>query len=325
MTTEEIIKQIEKEVCQKYDARFSLGIIQNGVMEKYLVGENGLEDEFIKYYYEIGSITKTFTGILIERAVMEKNLNLTDSCAKYIPELSRDKYYPSIKRLVTHTSGYRSDEDRYDENGRLVIENYYRDFTKKQLIDEMSRTKLEDRDYPFSYSNFGAAVTGVVLENIYDKSYEELIDDLCNEIGLRDTYTLNPPNNLDGIREDGSWGGHWLWNENSVMKSAGYLTSTLDDMLRYAQAQIDGEPTYILNSHKPKVHIDNIGIDRYIGTFWMVFPDINAIFHNGGTGCFNTGFCVDLEREIAVVALSNYHTDLINNVLSWTYHLGKSE
>jgi len=54
-------------------------------MEKYLIGENGCEDEFIKYYYEIGSISKTFTGLLIERAILENKSSMEDSCAKYIP------------------------------------------------------------------------------------------------------------------------------------------------------------------------------------------------------------------------------------------------
>lgn len=323
MTTEAIIKQIEKEVNQKYDAKFSLGIIQNGEMKKYLIGENGCEDEFIKYYYEIGSITKTFTGLLVEKAVLENRLSLEDSCAKYIPELEDSVYYPPIRRLVTHTAGYRTDDDVYDENGMLTIENYYKYFTKEKLLQEMKRMRLDDKDYPFSYSNFGASIVGMVLENIYDTSYEELIDDLCMALSLKDTYGLNPPNNLEGIREDGSQGGHWTWNEKSVMRSCGYLTSTLDDMLRYAQVQIDGDLDYVVNAQQAKHQISDDGLINEIGTFWLVFPEINAIFHNGGTGCFNSGICVNPESEIAVVALSNYRTDLVNSVVSWVYNLGK--
>jgi CubicO group peptidase (beta-lactamase class C family) len=324
MLVQEIIKEVEKEITQKYDVKFSLGIIMDGKMEKYLIGADG-QEEFSNYYYEIGSITKTFTGLLLEKAIFEGRLKMEDSCAKYIPQLDNSKYYPTIQRLVTHTSGYRNDPDIYDENGRIALLNEYENFTNKHLIDEMIRTKLEDKAYPFSYSNFGASIIGIILENIYDKSYDELIMEFCSEWGLWDTHTINPPNNLDGIREDGSWGGHWTWHKHSVMRSIGYLTSTLDDMLRYAQIQIDGEYDFIRNSHKSKAVIATDGLEQKIGTFWLTFPEINSIFHNGGTGCFNSGLCVDLEKEIAVVALSNCRTDLVNNVVRWVYHLGMEE
>lgn len=263
--------------------------------------------------------------MLLERAILEGRLKMSDSCAKFIPQLDDSTYYPTLKRLVTHTGGYRNDPDIYDEKGRVALFNEYENFTEDQLIDEMIGTKREDKDYPFSYSNFGASVIGVVLEKIYNRSYDDLITDLCSEFGLWDTHTINPPNNLDGIREDGSWGGRWTWHKHSVMRSCGYLTSTLDDMLRYAQIQIDGEHAFVENSHQSKTVIANDGLEQKIGTFWLTFPEINSIFHNGGTGCFNAGLCVDLEKEIAVVALSNCRTDLVNNVVRWVYHLGKED
>ena len=59
----------------------------------------------MNYDYEIGSATKTFTAMLISRAVEEGKINLDDNISNYL-ELE-NRYYPTIKRIITHTSGFK--------------------------------------------------------------------------------------------------------------------------------------------------------------------------------------------------------------------------
>ncbi|MDR1308273.1 MAG: serine hydrolase [Treponema sp.] len=86
------------------NARIPVGIIQSGQMSFSVYGENGTVLPNRKHVYEIGSITKSFTGALFCKAVSEGKANLDDSIDRFL-DLPAKNYYPTIKRLLTHTSG----------------------------------------------------------------------------------------------------------------------------------------------------------------------------------------------------------------------------
>ncbi len=89
--------------CSNQNAEISVALIENGGIAYRIYGKNGEETNV--YDYEIGSISKTFVGALCAKAINENRLSLTDSIAKYL-DLGNDRYYPTIERLLTHTSGY---------------------------------------------------------------------------------------------------------------------------------------------------------------------------------------------------------------------------
>ncbi len=325
LINEKMKREIEQDIALNPGMKLSVGIIKDGISEKYLFGKDGPEP-YKKYYYEIGSITKTFVGMLAAKAVNEGKISMEDSIAKYIPELNGGKYYPTVKRLVTHTSGYPSDgEDEYDEHGRIKLGNPYRHIDERKLIETISSIKLADRDYPVTYSNLGATVVGYVLSKAYERPFNRLMEDLLKELELNDTYTLAPPRNLEGIREDGSPGEYWGWDEDDVYIAAGYLVSSLDDMLNYASLQMDEGNPIIKSCHQSRAFVTDIGARQEIGLFWFLFPSLGLIFHNGGTGCFNCGICVNPGKRVAVVALSNCYTDSANRVISWARGLSSDE
>lgn len=318
LINDQMKREIEQDIALNPGMKLSVGIIKDGISEKYLFGKDG-QEPYKKYYYEIGSITKTFVGMLAAKAVNEGKISMEDSIAKYIPQLSGGKYYPTIKRLVTHTSGYPSDgEDEYDEHGLIKLGNPYRHINEHQLIETIGRIELDDMDYPVTYSNLGATVAGYALSRAYGRPFNRLMEDLLKDMELNDTYTLAPPRNLEGIREDGSPGEHWVWDEDDVYIAAGYLVSSLDDMLKYALLQMDESNPLIRSCHESRAFVTDVGVRQEIGLFWFLFPPLGLIFHNGGTGCFNCGICVNPEKKVAVVALSNCYTDSANRVISWT-------
>ena len=89
----------------KPDARITVGIIKDGQTSFTVYGENGqiLPEE--KHVYEIGSLTKTITAALISRAITEGRIRLDDTIDMYLP-LPAGKSYPTVRELLTHTSGY---------------------------------------------------------------------------------------------------------------------------------------------------------------------------------------------------------------------------
>ena len=88
------------------DAMISVGIIQDGKASFTVYGEDGKELSPMLHTYEIGSITKTFTAAMIEKAIFEGKIGLDDPIDIYLP-LSSGNHYPTIRQLLTHTSGYR--------------------------------------------------------------------------------------------------------------------------------------------------------------------------------------------------------------------------
>jgi len=100
MSVEEMINyNIEKE-----GVSISIATIANGelTLDYYQKGSENLEEKT----YEICSISKTFVGLIFAKSVSEGLVNLDDSIGKYL-NLDNEKYYPTIRRLLTHTSGYK--------------------------------------------------------------------------------------------------------------------------------------------------------------------------------------------------------------------------
>ena len=91
--TGEITDALSKETAGKRNVKITVGLLRNGEQEIKIFGEDG-EEPFAKYYYEIGSITKTFTGLLVTKAVLQGRLK---GCR--IP--FRDTYLSWIERLIT--------------------------------------------------------------------------------------------------------------------------------------------------------------------------------------------------------------------------------
>jgi CubicO group peptidase (beta-lactamase class C family) len=302
LTFEEMLTYTTK---NKKKAIIAIGVIKNGKSSCTMYGENNTVLNQAEHTYEIGSLTKTFTASLLFKAICEGKISLEDSIDKYLDLPAKD-YYPTIKRLITHTSGYKR---HYFES--QMISNFFHggnDFykiSKAHLIGRIGNINLDDKDYAFKYSNFGVSVVGAVLSEIYDENYTSLINAHINaELGLNNTKIS------DG---SGDLGHYWVWDANDAYMSAGALTSTIEDMLKYAQLQMDGIPEYLSGTHKTLAEVNatsktfakmNIHIDS-LGAAWVIDKHNNIIWHSGGTGNYNCYLGFDPKNQIAVVVLSN--------------------
>ena len=287
------------------EAVITVGMINNGEISYTVYGKDGIILPQTEHIYEIGSMTKTFTASLLFKAVGEGKINLRDSIDKYL-DLPEKEYYPTIQRLITHTSGYKS---HYPETPMVsnffAGRNSFCGISEETLIKRIGKTNLKDRDYKFAYSNFGISVVGAVLSKVYEKDYTLLVNEFAQEeLGLKQTMVKGGSGDLTG---------YWDWAENDAYLPAGALTSTIEDMLKYAQMQMEGLPEYLSGTHGPLAEINatsaayakmNIRMDS-IGAAWMIDSENNIVWHNGGTGDFNCYLGFDPDRQIAVVVLSN--------------------
>lgn len=290
--------------CSDKNSKISIALIDNGNVTYHIYGKNG-EEETI-YDYEIGSISKTFVGLLCAKAVSEGKLNITDSIAKYL-DLDETKYYPTIERLLTHTSGYKAYyfESRMIGNKFAQITNDFYGINRTQILDKVMNTSLENKDYPFVYSNFGISVIGLVLEKIYKDDFTNIMNEfISSELNLKNTRVAKQSGNLNK---------YWKWKINDGYIPAGSIISNIEDMASYLSIYLGDKIDYAttaytklqdINANNQTYEKMNIRMDS-VGMTWMIDDKNDIVWHNGATTNFNSyiGFTKDKKR--GVILLSN--------------------
>ncbi|MBO2517864.1 MAG: serine hydrolase [Clostridiales bacterium] len=290
------------------DAVITVGIIKNGTASYKVYGENGKELPPELHTYEIGSLTKTFTAALINKAIGEGKISIKDTIDCYLT-LPAGEYYPTIEELLTHTSGYKG---YYFESP--MIGNFFKgrnDFfgiAKDMVLNKIGRLEMKKDRYDYNYSNFGYAVLGLVLENVYDTDYTTLLNEFVqNELGLSATQISD---------QSGDLGNYWDWKPGDAYIAAGAITSDIEDMLHYAQIQLEDD-SYFSGCHDSLKSI-NASTDQYkamgifmdeIGMAWIIDNENGIVWHNGGTGDYNCYLGFKPESGEAVIILSNLSPD----------------
>lgn len=263
--------------------------------------------------YEIGSITKVFTGILLADAVSRNEVHYDDSIEMHLPEdldvpTKNDKTI-TLEMLSVQNSGI----SRLPSNLRIKNPgNPYADYTNEEMYKALSRLRMRrEAGESYEYSNFGVGLLGHLLERASGKSYEELlINRIATPLDMPDTRITFSPAMLErlakghvGEKEVPNW-------DIPTLAGAGAIRSTAHDMIRFLQANLGLIDSPLLESMK-ETHVPRTEAgskQMHIGLGWHILtppkgPDI--VWHNGGTGGYRSfaGFTQDPPR--AVVVLTN--------------------
>ena len=312
----ELSALIERECKGKTHIKLTVGTLVDGKQAIQTFGANG-EVPNENYIYEIGSITKTFTTSLLAKYIHGGKMSLDDSISKYVEELG-DGYYPTLKRLATHTAGYGYLPATIwvgikmlllarllgSRNGGVLPDCLRVD--EKRMKSLLLENKKEDKDYPWEYSNFGIGLVGYAIGKVSGRGYFDTMDKfLTNELEMPNSYTgVNPDKNLHGFTKNNKDIGNWEW-EKTIMSSAGDISATAEDMLIYAQKHMNGELPYLALTHQKYTTVRE-GISNS-GLAWIMTGENNEVIaHNGGTGAFDSLLIIDKHKKLAYVVLSNY-------------------
>lgn len=303
MTFQQMLKYTTKD---NKDAIITVGIIKGASMSYTAYGESGTILPRKEYTYEIGSATKTFTCSLLCKAISEERVKLTDSIDKYI-SLPASNYYPTFEKLVTHTSGYKG----YYFNWQMANnffhgqKNDFYGINEETLNKQISTHIVQEKEYPFYYSNFGISVVGIALSHIYGKDYTSVMNDfIVSDLGLEHTKISDGTGDLKG---------YWNWKSDDGYIPAGAITSTIGDMLEYVDLHMTESIPYLALGHQEVAEINatkkqyekmNVRMDA-AGIGWMIDKQNNIIWHNGGTSNFNSYIAFDPKDQVGVVILSN--------------------
>lgn len=304
-------KQIKKFCANKSNITLTVGIL-DGNGESYLsFGCDGkpLDADTSDKVYEIGSITKVFTAVLMAKLISDGKAELTTSIAPYIGVKNTQYYYPTLERLASHTSGLGDAPlSALKLLGQVVSgvgrkKNIYSGTTGKKLEKKLRELNLAPTSYPTRYSHYGIAALGYVLGKIDGRGYKTAIEELCSkELGLeRTTYGL--PASEHGYTAVGNEFPGWVWTEKDALAPSDCLASTARDLIKFAKANLSDDFDWMKICHEMRSEYDDY--DNF-GFGFIIRADNGILWHNGSTGVYSSFLGIDRATGKAIVLLSDY-------------------
>jgi CubicO group peptidase (beta-lactamase class C family) len=307
------------ELAAGTDAGVTIGVVQHGVRRIFSYGTARQDSVF-----EIGSVTKTFTGLLLAQLVEQKKVRLDEPVRSLLPPgtVSAPPSGPEI--TLVDLSAQRSGLPRMPDNFHPADEtDPYADYDKKALFAFLASHGVALPAKPeFAYSNLGVGLLGEALAERAGRTYDALLhEEITAPLGMKDTaVALTASMRARFIPgHDGHHKPAHAWNED-VFVGAGGIRSTAADMVTYLEAQLhpDHLPRTASTTAAGKtlaaalaashvIHGDAMP-GTHIALNWIRFDESGAFLHDGATGGYSSFALFDPTADYAFVVLSNTST-----------------
>ena len=265
--------------------------------------------------FEIGSITKVFTALLLADAVERGEVSLADPVSRYLPatvKVPQRGRAITLGDLASHVSGLpRLPANMPSRDPR----NPYADYTVDEMYAFLSGYELpRDVGAQYEYSNFGAGLLGHVLALRAGMTYEALVEArITRPLGMTSTrITLS-----DDMRSRLASGydaalqpaANW---DLPTLAGAGALRSTVNDLLLFLSAAMGERPTPLAKAFAAMTTARRpagaSALEIALGWHVWTANGHDVVWHNGGTAGYRTFIGFDPRARTAVVALSNAGT-----------------
>jgi CubicO group peptidase (beta-lactamase class C family) len=282
----------------------SLSISENGkVTYSKTIGKADLasgksSDKLTKY--RIGSISKMFTACLIFQAIEENKLSLTQNINRFFPKITSAKEI-SIGNLLNHRSGIHN-----FTNDTSYFNYYTASKSQKEMLEIIQASGSDFKsNSKAEYSNSNYILLSFILEKIYNKSYEELLDiKIIQPQALKNTYFGKKlelaKNECASYRFSGKWELEKETN-SSVSLGAGGIVSTTEDLLFFISNLFAGKIINTASLEQMTKLEDGYGM----GIFPVPFYDKKGFGHTGGIDGFSSFLYIFPEEKISIALTSN--------------------
>jgi CubicO group peptidase (beta-lactamase class C family) len=263
--------------------------------------------------FQIGSITKTFTTLLLADMVQRGEVKLDDPAAKYLPpgvKMPQLGRAITLKDLATHMSGLPSMPSNYDLQGKPTP---YEAYTVEQLYQFLSGYRLErEPGTKGQYSNLGVALLGRLLAYRMGMEYEALLTErVLKPLGMESTAIK-----LTSAQSRRLAPGHdrYLqpvapW-EMASLPASGSLRSTANDMLKFISAYV-GPSSPLKAATAFQTSVRQPVSSGMVALSWAVRQSgADEIYaHDGGKEGYRSGVVFNPKSGRGVVVLANARTD----------------
>ena len=331
--TKVVYEYVERDIQKRNRVGLIVGAVSGdqevllGFGKQQLGGNEPVDGDTV---FEIGSISKVFTGILLAQQIEGGKLKLDDRVADLLPEgwsLSEEAQELTLRHLTTHTSGF----PRLPANIFTIGSFFqgagggdpYRAYSEEQFREALADGELEyEPGTEERYSNFAVGLLGYVLGVQNGTDYETLVrDQLCKPLGLEKTVITNSEWHENhwavGYRSAIALGPIMLgspsapWELPNHLAGAGGIRSIGPDMMLFLKAnmgQIQSPVDASINRSHQELYKSSehsaVGMN-WQRTYYSTLSQ-NVIWHNGGTGGYSTylGFTEDKKSGGFVLANS---------------------
>ncbi len=293
-----------------------IGVVRGGKRVVLSYGE-GRADAL----YEIGSITKTFTGLILAQMVEQRQVQLDTPVRELLPPGTVAKPASGRELTLVDLSSQHSGLPRLPGNFHPADpQNPYADYDAKLLYAFMRQQGVGiAADASFVYSNLGVGLLGQALANRAGKPYPQLLrDEILAPLGMNNTAVALTPGLQARLAQGYDAEHHPVHSwELQALAGAGGIRSTAGDMLTYLAAQLHPDrlpaeaasvfegktlPSAIQASH---VLHGEAGPGMHIALNWFHYDNRAGFWHNGETGGFTSFARFSPDGDYALVVLCN--------------------
>ena len=267
--------------------------------------------------FEIGSITKAFTGTLLADMHLRGEVSLDDPLSRHLPGVALPRWRgpePTLAQLATHHGGLPNAPGALAVrelafSAGVLSRDPWADVTAREYEALVARIRPRPAGRRARYSSVGFGLLGDALARHAGRPYEQLVRErICLPLGMDDTridvatadLRLLPGLSRRGIPRPPI---------EDLMPAAGSIRSHAEDMLRFLDAAV--QPSR--DSPGPALRLAQTPYVRLRGPMsgglgWMLLErrrQPRLVWHNGGTWGFRSFAALVPERRVAIVVLSN--------------------
>lgn len=257
--------------------------------------------------FEIGSITKTFTGLLLAHEIETGFLNGDETLDYFRPEWRGQKTSQiSLRQLMTHRSGLPASPCNFPDTT---------DYNEQDLVNSLTNNSLarypncKIEIYPSGqilYSNWAVSTLGYVMAYNHRTTYAELLEDkILSPLGLKNTAIFLSPDQKKRAAQgyDEKYKETPLL-ERKILHGQGALKSNVNDLILYAKAYLKPESTPLNKSLKRAMKLQYQGPKDKIAYGFFITPE-GAYSHRGETQGYRSELRIYPAKDLAVVYLTN--------------------
>ncbi len=295
----------------------SVGVLKDGETFFFGFGGTGADgsgpvpDEHT--LYEIGSITKVFTAVLLAEAAEAGEVSLDTPLAEAFPD---DREAPQLGEhqielwhLATHSSGLPAMPANMRPTHPAQPFAGYSSDLMYDFLEAVTPARPPETGY--EYSNLATGLLGRLLEARLGVPYEQLLATrIFSPAGMQESSISIDEANEARIAQPSAEGlTASRWNDMDALAPCGAIVSSASDLLRFAAENIeptDPESTLaraLAAAHQPRFTDPRSGTT--VGLGWHLAGDEQTLWHNGMTGGYSSMLLVNIPERLAVVVLAN--------------------
>jgi CubicO group peptidase (beta-lactamase class C family) len=272
--------------------------------------------------FQIGSVSKTFVGLVLADMVLRKEVALDDPAAKYLPKgvsMPQRGRPITLLDLATHMSGFPPMPTNLDLQGQPdPIEAY----SLQDLYEFLSNyIPTREPGVEPEYSNLGVSLLGRLLGLRANQEYADLLAErVLQPLGMHDTAFQLQPEQLKRLAPGHDKDLQPVHSpEMRTLYPSGSLRSTVNDLLTYVEANLGYKDTKLKQAMLYQRTVVRVPVasgpqtptspQQALGWKIRQVQGREIVYHDGGKQGYRSGVAFDPARRTGIVVLANARTD----------------